>query len=591
MNEIKNSQNQSQRKVKKSTLSDLRVDINFHKDFFKLNPFKSAVNKLGNGEDEVVVERVLKQLNCELNHADFLQQLNLSNRTSIYITLDKKGNDLSFKATFTNKSAFIDLNKQLELVSKIEMKRSRKPKKDETVNSNRQKNRIINSSRSSESKKSDKELIEFLKNQLENSNKQIEVLTEQIAVLNRKLDAAIMNKNERTNNTNNNTKRNGVKVNNENSAHVNNHHTVNNRYAPQRTSDLSSHTHTVIGKNVTNNVDAIQNSSWADLCDERLEPDEKNIFVANVVTDSTNAQKVIQWLNSIGVLTEDFKVFPMKSNQQRFVISSVLPTQFIIDELNKIGVCCHAFSSKNEAIPCFIIKNINHNYLLNEIEDELVSLGFKPVKISYFTTNRQKSNNIMSSMIKVILSPGADTSDFEKIRFMFNTKVYVEKMRAGVVVQCKNCQLLNHTSRFCRRPFRCVKCIDPHGRGEECKVNELNQIPPQCVNCKGDHIASDFSCPVIQEFISKSKKSQAIINKMKSKTTEAAKIKPNVSFAEAISSQTQPISSSPLKGRASYHPSSPNENKEKLLAESVGVFKQSFVQFERIISLLLNSNG
>ncbi|GFT50080.1 nucleic-acid-binding protein from transposon X-element [Trichonephila clavipes] len=72
-------------------------------------------------------------------------------------------------------------------------------------------------------------------------------------------------------------------------------------------------------------------------------------------------------------------------------------------------------------------------------------------------------------------------------------KVKVEALRSKYgPPQCSRCQGFFHSSRFCTRAPRCLKCAGAH-LAKEC-TKQIEQ-KPKCCLCEGDHPASFLGCP------------------------------------------------------------------------------------------------
>lgn len=61
------------------------------------------------------------------------------------------------------------------------------------------------------------------------------------------------------------------------------------------------------------------------------------------------------------------------------------------------------------------------------------------------------------------------------------------------VIQCSNCQEYGHSKNYCHKRARCVKCDGNHSTT---KCTKPLNVPPICVNCKGQHTANYKGCPV-----------------------------------------------------------------------------------------------
>ena len=58
-------------------------------------------------------------------------------------------------------------------------------------------------------------------------------------------------------------------------------------------------------------------------------------------------------------------------------------------------------------------------------------------------------------------------------------------------MRCLNCQSLGHTKKHCRRPeVTSSQCGEDGHTIARCDVH-----PPRCVNCGGEHTATDRNCP------------------------------------------------------------------------------------------------
>jgi hypothetical protein len=55
-----------------------------------------------------------------------------------------------------------------------------------------------------------------------------------------------------------------------------------------------------------------------------------------------------------------------------------------------------------------------------------------------------------------------------------------------------NCQSFGHSSNFCGRPPKCVKCYKQHASKDCIKPAS---VPPKCTNCGGEHPANYTGCP------------------------------------------------------------------------------------------------
>ncbi|GFR15271.1 nucleic-acid-binding protein from transposon X-element [Trichonephila clavata] len=79
-----------------------------------------------------------------------------------------------------------------------------------------------------------------------------------------------------------------------------------------------------------------------------------------------------------------------------------------------------------------------------------------------------------------------------KITELNNMKIKVEPLRKKYgPPQCYCCQGFFHSSKYCTRFLRCVKCAGDH-LNKECKKSL--EEPPKCCHFDGEHPASFLHC-------------------------------------------------------------------------------------------------
>ena len=101
-------------------------------------------------------------------------------------------------------------------------------------------------------------------------------------------------------------------------------------------------------------------------------------------------------------------------------------------------------------------------------------------------------------------------------------------------LRCFKCQKYGHSAKYCKRDKRCSNCGDG-----ECLERCAN--PPQCVNCGGEHAASDRNCPqwILEKDIQKIKVQQNISYKEAKNQAMANRTTSSRSYAEAAQSDPQ----------------------------------------------------
>lgn len=127
------------------------------------------------------------------------------------------------------------------------------------------------------------------------------------------------------------------------------------------------------------------------------------------------------------------------------------------------------------------------------------------------------------------------------IQYRAPEKVRWEAPQKNDVTQCYRCQRFNHTSKYCRMPFRCVKCNEPHGPGQckNYKYVDGKIVKAYCANCSMHcHPANFRKCPhyiYAVETMKRRKAAQATLKNTKAiafAESAARIVNPHTSFAQ-----------------------------------------------------------
>lgn len=110
-------------------------------------------------------------------------------------------------------------------------------------------------------------------------------------------------------------------------------------------------------------------------------------------------------------------------------------------------------------------------------------------------------------------------SDLRKLKSICHVKVrweYYKPKAYDQVPQCRNCQMLGHSSVNCNMPARCLVCAGNHnfdGCTHRIQKAQLPENPDRsyikCSNCAGNHTANYRGCRSRTEYIELQKKIQA----------------------------------------------------------------------------------
>lgn len=199
----------------------------------------------------------------------------------------------------------------------------------------------------------------------------------------------------------------------------------------------------------------------------------------------------------------------INSNCSRIQLESKDDYVKIKDLLSVENTAFHTYTPKDEKPTSVIIRHLCPSFDHNDIEGALneLNINIKIRSISPFETDYAKRNGKRLGLWLVQLEPQSDVAELMKTKVILHQTVKFERKQQNGTAQCFNCQHFGHTSKNCNRPYRCVKCIESHAPGE-CPLPEKRlqhaELPPMCVNCKGNHAANFKGCVAYQTHIRKS---------------------------------------------------------------------------------------
>lgn len=134
-----------------------------------------------------------------------------------------------------------------------------------------------------------------------------------------------------------------------------------------------------------------------------------------------------------------------------------------------------------------------------DIQSDLTSLGYEVRNIHRYSKRDPSTKKLIPQPTFTVSLPKEKQS--EKIyneRYILNTRVRIENYESkDGPPQCKNCQRLRHTAKYCHLPPRCVKCAGPHTTAQ-CCLKHTDK--PTCALCGTEgHPASWRGCPEYQK--------------------------------------------------------------------------------------------
>ncbi|GFX75378.1 nucleic-acid-binding protein from transposon X-element [Trichonephila clavipes] len=159
--------------------------------------------------------------------------------------------------------------------------------------------------------------------------------------------------------------------------------------------------------------------------------------------------------------------------------------------LKEKGVQFFAFHSIDLRPQKVVIKGLPISTDICDIQKDLTERGFLVNKVAQLTKTKTKFK-LPIFMVELQKSP--DSPDIFKLESCCYLTVKIDTFnRRPGPTQCYNCNLFNHSSQNCFIKTRCLKCGEPHKKGD-CPIKEKIENPT-CINCgeKG-HLANSHRC-------------------------------------------------------------------------------------------------
>ncbi len=211
--------------------------------------------------------------------------------------------------------------------------------------------------------------------------------------------------------------------------------------------------------------------------------------------------------------------------------------------LKEKNVEYHTYFLKEEKKLNIIIKGLGKKFSLDDVENELLELGFGPSEIQWYKSGPNR--NVETELIKLLIPQ--DQTEIFKITHICHMRVYISHQRAPTtkhIPQCHNCQKFGHCSSNCFAEPKCHRCAGNH-HYKDCK--KPRDTPAKCLNCEGDHPASFRNCPKNPNY-SRNQPNQTSQNTNTNQTSQISNtpkpppkpINPQISYAKITQSPSTP---------------------------------------------------
>ncbi|GFU95888.1 nucleic-acid-binding protein from transposon X-element [Trichonephila clavipes] len=197
-----------------------------------------------------------------------------------------------------------------------------------------------------------------------------------------------------------------------------------------------------------------------------------------------------QFLKKIQDLTRQKLIGRMKGSSMRVYPETPEAYNQIrkLIEDEKFESFTHQFP--DEKIYKVVIRGLPTDMPVEDIVEELQSLGIHPKECKILISRK---TGLPMPLFSVFLEKNPDNKCIYNLKELCSMKIEVDTMRRKFgPAQCYRCQGFFHSSRFCTRNPKCVKCGKPHLTKDCTKTREEE---PTCCHCQGNHPANYTGCP------------------------------------------------------------------------------------------------
>jgi len=171
----------------------------------------------------------------------------------------------------------------------------------------------------------------------------------------------------------------------------------------------------------------------------------------------------------------------VKSKADRLLLYTKSPTDYkvLLSEIQSAKFVYHMYPLPESVQPRLVLKGIPFNVPEEDVHVDLAAHDVQVTHISQLTKTDKSTHTVITKYPVFIISlpPGSDTRKVLQIRKLCHCNVRWEKFKnSRPMRQCFNCQAFGHSSKYCGKPSRCVKCDQPHAT-KDCP--KLATTPPK----------------------------------------------------------------------------------------------------------------
>ena len=157
----------------------------------------------------------------------------------------------------------------------------------------------------------------------------------------------------------------------------------------------------------------------------------------------------------------------VKAKPDRLLMYTKSPTDYstLLTEIKSANLTFHTYPLPDTVHPRLVIKGLPSNILEEDIKADLAAYNVPVTKVTQITKTDKQTHKIITKYPIFVISfpPNTDLRPILQITKICYCLITWDKYKPiRPLNQCYNCQAFGHSSYFCGKPPRCVKCDLPH---------------------------------------------------------------------------------------------------------------------------------
>lgn len=188
------------------------------------------------------------------------------------------------------------------------------------------------------------------------------------------------------------------------------------------------------------------------------------------------------------------KLSPYVDNRSSIICTSREDKEKLIKKLHEEKIQFISYTEKTERPQSYVVKGIDKETKIDEIEADIKEAGLEPLKITRLGRLIEgRSQPYIIQFDRGIIDLRTLKHKIKAINYMTVSWEHLRRS-PNLITQCQRCQKFGHSFRNCHREPRCNKCAGNHMFDQCTRTKNDPNIQPKCVNCGEEHVANFRGC-------------------------------------------------------------------------------------------------